>query len=583
MMRYLKLLLFLVLIGVFPVSFAQILSVTESYKGDKRTISIDDKQIIEINSTLEVQVSKENLLDAIQSQFPELNETVEMESRLLQLEQALRNQSAAISILENQLATAEEQKTFFEIMDDFFNEIQANPYLSNRYEELSAEFFTTQSIAEGAQLEPYVFSNLNNDILNIEEELQTVEAQKYTVSVVAFKKDASGGDRVHIQNYDTYTNRDFFTVERWVTSLSDDDKQRLQELAEIARENNQREFELFRTLKGKLLEEFPSIACFVGFKTNSVEVIKSIELDDVIPAEIKLKIAEIQSAINQFETLYQLLKTDIRQWNITVILNIKQQAEILYEHLQSINTEFSDVQTLINQTAIVPKFQPLISEFQICYTQVQLDLVKLQNGIALLFGLQNNYISNKAIGDEVFKFSVDNLPEKGYINLKGTGERQNGDELLIEMILRTPSTVENAPDQIFVLEQREFTMLLLGPRSEVAVGLIFANPFDKDGLNLESNRDFFYAPSASLLLKFGSSKSYFYNEFLDFGVGLNFASPDFNTDGSPEFGVGIIGTAFKDIVSVGLNYNKTIDNFYWFFGINLPFNLPGIPVNSIKN
>jgi len=582
-MRYLKLLLFLVLIGVFPVSFAQILSVTESYKGDKRTISIDDKQIIEINSTLEVQVSKENLLDAIQSQFPELNETVEMESRLLQLEQALRNQSAAISILENQLATAEEQKTFFEIMDDFFNEIQANPYLSNRYEELSAEFFTTQSIAEGAQLEPYVFSNLNNDILNIEEELQTVEAQKYTVSVVAFKKDASGGDRVHIQNYDTYTNRDFFTVERWVTSLSDDDKQRLQELAEIARENNQREFELFRTLKGKLLEEFPSIACFVGFKTNSVEVIKSIELDDVIPAEIKLKIAEIQSAINQFETLYQLLKTDIRQWNITVILNIKQQAEILYEHLQSINTEFSDVQTLINQTAIVPKFQPLISEFQICYTQVQLDLVKLQNGIALLFGLQNNYISNKAIGDEVFKFSVDNLPEKGYINLKGTGERQNGDELLIEMILRTPSTVENAPDQIFVLEQREFTMLLLGPRSEVAVGLIFANPFDKDGLNLESNRDFFYAPSASLLLKFGSSKSYFYNEFLDFGVGLNFASPDFNTDGSPEFGVGIIGTAFKDIVSVGLNYNKTIDNFYWFFGINLPFNLPGIPVNSIKN
>lgn len=582
-MRYLKLLLFLVLIGVFPVSFAQILSVTESYKGDKRTISIDDKQIIEINSTLEVQVSKENLLDAIQSQFPELSETVEMESRLLQLEQALRNQSAAISILENQLATAEEQKTFFEIMDDFFNEIQSNPYLSNRYEELSAEFFTTQSIAEGAQLEPYIFSNLNNDILNIEEELQTVEAQKYTVSVVAFKKDASGGDRVHIQNYDTYTNRDFFTVERWVTGLSDDDKQRLQELAEIARENNQREFELFRTLKGKLLEEFPSIACFVGFKTNSVEVIKSIELDDVIPAEIKLKIAEIQSAINQFETLYQLLKTDIRQWNITVILNIKQQAQILYEHLQSINTEFSDVQTLINQTAIVPKFQPLISEFQICYTQVQLDLVKLQNGIALLFGLQNNYIANKAIGDEVLKFSVDNLPEKGYINLKGTGERQNGDELLIEMILRTPSTVENAPDQIFVLEQREFTMLLLGPRSEVAVGLIFANPFDKDGLNLESNRDFFYAPSASLLLKFGSSKSYFYNEFLDFGVGLNFASPDFNTDGSPEFGVGIIGTAFKDILSVGINYNTTIDNFYWFFGINLPFNLPGIPVNNIKN
>ncbi len=582
-MKFLKPLIFLVLLCLCTDASGQIMSITESHRGDRRTISINDKQIVEINSTLEVQVSKVKLLEIIQSQFPNLNQTVRLESKIIRLQKALRNQSAVISILEKQLTTANEQKTFFEIMDDFLIEVQIDPYLSRRYEELSEEFFKSPSFTAGNLPEPYILSNLTNDILDIEEELKTIEADKYSVSVVAFKKDKSGGDRVHIQNYDTYSNRDYFTVERWVTSLSAEDKQQLEALAEIARENNAKEFELFKTLKNKLLSEFESIECLITFKANSVEFIKNIELNDVLPNEIKTKIVTIQLAINKFETLHGLLKTDIRQWNIAVLFNISDEVQSVFEHLQTINTDISDLETLINQTVFISEFAPLVDAFNSCYNRVQLDIVKLKNGIALLFGLQTNYIANKSIGDEVLSFSVDNLPEKGYLNLKGTGKRQNGDELLIEIILKMPSSVKDAPEQVFTLEQREFTMQLIGVRSEVAVGLIFASPLNKSDLNLPSNRDFYYAPSAALLLKIGSSKSYFYNEFLDFGVGLNFASPDFDTDGSPEFGVGIITTAFKDIISLGLNYNITIDAFYWFFGINLPFNLPGLPVNTIKN
>lgn len=582
-MNYVKYAITLVFFGLFNTADGQILSVTENHRGDIRTIAIDDKQIVEINSTLEVQISKAKLVEAIKNQFPELSETVELESKIVSLKQALRNQSAVISILENQMPDSEEQKTFFEIMDGFLIEVQSDPYLSSRYEELSAEFFTTQSFAEGNLPEPYILSNLNNDISTIEAALKTIETDKYKVSVVAFKKDASGGDRVHIQNYDTYSNRDFFTVERWVTSLSAENQQQLETLADIAKENNEREFELFKTLKNKLLNEFGSIACVLSFKNNSIELINTIELNDVIPAEIKAKIAAIQSAINQFDRLYNLLKTDVGQWEITALFNIKDQVLSVIQSINSIDTNVSDLETLLSQTNLVSHFSPLLDEFNNCYTQVKTDIKKLENGIALLFGLQTNYVANKSIGDEVISFSLDNLPETGFINLKGTGKRENGDELLIEMILRLPSSVENAPEQIFTLEQREFTMQLIGARSEVAVGLIFANPFDKSGLNVQSNRDFFYAPSASILLKFGSRKSYFYNEFLDFGVGLNFASPDFDTDGSPEFGVGLITTAFKDIISVGINYNVTIDNFYWFFGVNLPFNLPGLPVNTVKN
>jgi hypothetical protein len=62
-------------------------------------------------------------------------------------------------------------------------------------------------------------------------------------------------------------------------------------------------------------------------------------------------------------------------------------------------------------------------------------------------------MDDTALAESIFK--------TGYVNLKGTDKRQNGDELLIEMILRMPSTVKDAPEQIFTLEQREFTMQLI--------------------------------------------------------------------------------------------------------------------------
>ena len=582
-MKFLNYAVTLILFGLFTNIYSQVLSVKETYRGDSRTIINDDAQIIEINSTLEIQVSKGKLNNAIKKNIPDIIETVKLESKLISLKQALQNKSAVISILEQQMPTVEKQKPFFKIVDGFLTAVQVDPYLSSRYEELANEYFTSQFFTEGNPLDSYILSNLNNDVLSIEAELKTIELYKYNISVMAFKKGQSGGDRVHIQNYDTYSNRNYFNVERWVTNLSVEDQQQLGALAEIARENNKREFKLFETLKKKLLNELSSISCVISLKNNIIKFIRNIELNNFIPPKVKTEIFAVKAAISQFQSLYQLLKRDIRQWNITVLLNIEDQMLTVIESIKSIDKTIVDLKTLINQTASAPTFMPLMDELNNFYAKIQIDIASLENGIALLFGLQTNYIANKSIGDEAMSFSLDNLPEKGFINLKDTGKRQNCNELLIEMVLRMASTMDNAPEQIFTLEQRTFIMQLISARSEIAVGLIFASLFNKADLNLQSNRDFFYAPSASLLLKFGSSKSYFYNEFLDFGVGLNIASPDFDTDGIQELGVGLITTAFNDILSVGINYNVTIDNFYWFFGINLPFNIPGLPVNTITN
>lgn len=563
----------------------QIISVIENDRGDKREVALNEKQIIDINSSLEVTVSKTTLLESIKSQFPQFSEQIELDEKIVVIRQALRNQKNILTILQQEVASPNEQATFFTMMTAVLDQVQADPFLSERYEALNETFFTQNIMAQGESLESYVFKNLNSEVIELQEALKTLEVDNYLVSLVAFKKDKLGGDRVHVKNFDTYNDRDYVTIERWVTSLSETQKQQLTELAKIAKENNELAVNVFQEVKALVLKQFPSITCVSSLKEGMMSAIKNTQISAQISDSGKAEVAQLIALLKRLENLATVLKTDISLWNISTPFTIGNQLQSILKDLQTVQLDVNGLMSQIfNATATTARaeIQPLIDLFNTCFTDLKADFEKIKNGITLLLNKQENYLANKVIGDEVIAFSLDNLPDKGFVNLKGTGQRANGDALLLEMILRIPSKTKGVPEQFITLEQREFVMQLIGARSEVAVGLILANPFNKGDLNLESDRNFFYAPNASLLLKFGSKKSYFYNEFLDFGIGLNFAAPDFNTDGTPEFGTGIITTAFKDVISLGLNYNVTLDNFYWFFGINLPFNLPGLPVNTIK-
>ena len=577
-MNFLKYILLIVFISISITATSQIISVTENDRGNARVIAENEKQIIEINSRLEVKISKKELSEVIKHQFPAFGEQLTLEDNIISLKAALRNQTAIVSILENEMATASDQRSFFEMMDSMLQKIQENSFLSNRYEELMSQFIASTAPIRGELPEPFILANFNNDLLEIKEKLSTLESKKYRVSLLAFKKDKQGGDRVHVQNFDTYTEREYVTIPRWVTSLSGEQKEQLKALAKVATENNDKMLGIFNALKVKLLAEMPSITCIDEFKTVLSNLISTTSFNALLSAQTKSDFDALLKLADQIKSTYALVKTDIGQWEITTPFDIKDQIQLLAGSFKKLDTDFKLLQLSVRSELL----QPVIENFSSCYKAIKVDFNQLQKSVALLFNTQRNYIANKTIGDQVIAFTLDNLPEVGYIQLKGTGKRQNGDELLIEMVLRIPSSIKEAPEQIVTLEQRTFVMQLIGVRSETFVGLIFANPFDKADVNLTSERNFFYAPSAALLLKFGSKKSHFYNNFLDVGVGINFAAPDFNTDGTPEFGTGIITTAFKDVLSVGINYNVTLDSFYWFFGVSLPFNFPGVPINTIK-
>jgi|GEM_PF-3566828 len=565
------------------IAKAQIIAVTEIDRGNARIISTSDQQIIDINASLEINLSKTELLRQIAEQFPQYAAQTELESKINSIRQVLSNQEQILNSLMLGVERVEDQEQFFNLMDDFLVAIGNNKALAKRYEDLSAEYFSLEN-SENVTMEAYIFSRFNDAAALLHSQLKLLEATNYNISLVAFKKDKQGGDRVHVQNFDTYTERDYVTIERWVTSLSASKEEQLAELAEKAKDNNEKALTIFESLKSKLKVFLPDLSCVQAQKENLMAFLNNLEANSEQSDAIKERAELLKSDLNELMAFIESLNLDIRSWGITTpfaekdkLLNFLQKSNDLNKHVDALKV-FTDT-----IDGLAPQLDELYQGFKGCFTELKTYAETIQETLILLKLQQSNYTLNKTIGDEVQRFSMDNLPSRGFVNLKGTGSRSNGDELVLEVVMRVPSEKEGIPDQNFVLEQRSLYMQLIGARSEVAVGMILANPLGKENEQIDAEREFFYAPTASILLKFGSKKSYFYNEFIDLGVGLNFAAPDFDTDGTPEFGTGLIITGFKDIISFGINYNVTLDEPYWFFGVNLPFNLPGFPINAIKN
>jgi len=561
----------------------QIIQVTEIVRGNSNEITQEDKPIIDINARLDISVSKRDLIAKIGNTFPEYARVKTLEGEINALDRALRNQGAILSILEDQIHDVDSVAKFVGLTVDFLEIVQQNTFLSERYDALATDFFQNQRSFEEGALDTYILQNLDGDLRQLQLQLEDQKDFRYDISMVAFKRDEQGGDRVHIENFDTYEEREYVTIPRWVTTLSDEQRQQLNDLARIAEENNAKSVRVFDELKEKLLQFLPDTSCVEenknAFKSFLTDPTNGERLTEALKETGNHLIGKVETYLD----FYRAFLSNLEQLTITTSLDIVQQFQVLLQNTNQIQIDINDFNSLVSAISeLANEIKGLTNNANQCLIGLKKELNDLHANLRVLMNQQKRYVANRAFGEEVLKFGTNNIPEKGHIKLKGTGPRSNGDELEIAIYLRIPQEGEGATEKRHLLEEQVYTMQLIGVRSEVAVGLIMANPSEDSFLGGNGEREFYYAPSASLLLKFGSRKSYFYNEWLDFGVGLNFASTDFNTDGDPEFGTGLIVTAFRNVLSLGYNYNVALDTPYWFFGVNLPFTIPGLPVNRIN-
>ncbi len=571
-----------ILLGL-TTSYAQIIEVTEIVRGNENPISGSSKQIIDINARLEVSISKKNLTDAIASQFPEYAESRKISDQISSLKAALEHQDFILNTLQNQVNDIDSKTKLVELMVNFLEAVQQEPFMASRYNELMRDFFLLKEDIRPEFPDPFIFQNLNDDLIKLQKEFEKQDDFKFGISVVAFKKDRQGGDRVHIQNFDTYSEREYVTIPRWVTTLSEEQRSELKEVAEVAKRNNGKVLGIFNQLKEQLLNYLPDMTCVSEQKKAIKGFLNKPDNKEKLSEALQKTGNKLVGKIETFTSFFNSFRTDLNEFEITTAFDAIGKFKYLIQNFSAIQVDFNDFEALVSLVNEQRNEVQVLSDgVNACFIALKDQFKSLENALGILIHQQERYVANKEFGEEVLTFGTNNIPEKGYIKLKGTGPRSNGDELEISVYLRFPSKSDSIPEKKQLLEEQSYTMQLVGARSEIAVGLIMANPTNAGALNFDLERKFYFAPSASLLLKFGSRKSYFYNEFVDLGVGLNFASTDFDTDGTPEFGTGLIVTAFKDVLSVGYNYNVTLDTPYWFFGVNLPFTIPGLPVNRVK-
>ena len=201
----------------------------------------------------------------------------------------------------------------------------------------------------------------------------------------------------------------------------------------------------------------PKIDCIKIQKDAILAFLKNPDVEGLLSENIKNKGTILTDKIKAIINVISTFNKDVGSWSIATPFEYGNQLKTIIEESSSLKTEFKSFNSLIKDiTAIQTQIAELVKGFEDCYKEIDKYLTNLQNAITLLKLQQSNYVLNKDIGSEVHSFSIDNLPPRGFINLKGTGKRANGDELLIEIRLKIPSSKEGLPDQSFVIEYRSF-------------------------------------------------------------------------------------------------------------------------------
>ena len=193
----------------------------------------------------------------------------------------------------------------------------------------------------------------------------------------------------------------------------------------------------------------------------------------------------------------------------------------------------------------------------------------VRNFATLLPGTEVN-LDAIEFSDKVYKLSVDKMPEEAEFNLLYSGQRKQGDMVVLKIAVGHTADTDKQPKD---LETKTMRLLNVPPHLDMVVNYAFARP-------TRNFNDFLpNGPAYSVVFKF-TSRSLFYRNFIDAGVGLNFATFDFNRDGNPEIAAGAAFSCFRDYLQGGVGFNFSRNTPYLHAGLRIPFPTMGIGFNG---
>ena len=587
-----NLFLFLLFGIICSKTFCQIINISE-IEGDAGRIPLGKFAIVDINSDLELKINRVSL-DTILSR--KTNGNIELLDELQRFNLLLVNQKEILELLNKDISglsddgKIEALGNFSKEMQTFYGTMFKNPELRKKFNDYGLQFRElpkSEWIKYNNYYIAYGIVQLNQEIANnLKTAEKTIDQKKIRIQISAYlNTKAERNRKVHVENFDDYNLGEFYEVPTWVTSFSKEDVEAFAHTRNLATNLNKLVNSNFAKIKDLVRNNTKSFSCI----ESSFDSLNAIYADR---ENIFRKNTDVASKIlNEIQDEYSKLLKQIRQikefdgknGNALEFFNSVQhefisQASTFPDKIDSLASKLPLEITGSNQSIV--KF---ISEISTCKTLLKADIDNANRILEITerFLRPSQIVANTGLdlSKDVFSYGIQDLPQFGYINLKNTGKRANLDQLEIQLTIRTPEdSIRRKPGVI--IEKHILTLQQISVYSVSNVSVILADPYNFSDLVKLENK-FQFAPSGSLLFKFGSRKSKAWN-FIEPSIGFNISTPDFDLDGVPDIGIGGVFTLFQDVLSVGLSYDTKTDNPFWFFGLSLPFSTLGLPINTIQ-
>ncbi|MDW3651986.1 MAG: hypothetical protein R8P61_33235 [Bacteroidia bacterium] len=603
-------LLFLCCLGLF-LSQAQngLIRLTELSSSGKKAIKIDETSsgIIDINSSIDLQLQ----LDLIETAILNFQGLASNDSRLLRLQELNRMLKAEVAI-NNYINTGykeaqndpDAQLAYFQGLNqlglDLLTAIAADTAL---YLELLEPETDAASNAFDGNYVQFMLFFLNQKADELRQEILAslgLSEGDSTFQVYfrlgAFLRDRDGGRPIHVENFDDYDKESYQEIARFGKPISDKEQVELRENAKLNNQLGAGIDQSINQMKGAISaykkqmfgfrEKFRNLNS--TYKANLLLLRSSPNTlpaaDVLMDNSLGLNLVESVYAtlFSQYEEILQLFSPDVDK-NKRIDATLSQLEKVILKGYE----EFSgDIQAYLiqpqgqkwgkNELELVRgEYKAYVDTAQSNISNIRSFMQNLRNAIR---PFRKAYLENEKFSDQVKRYKPGEIPASGLIELNYIGSRSPGDEILIKASLER-GTNENDPNfeskQVY---RKVLKIQRINPYIRMSGSIILANPYTRDeipAIDLENN--FQFAPTYGIILKWGSRKNNFYNNFVNLGLGFAFSSPDFNTDGTPEFGAGVMVTAFRDILSAGWGWNFGMDAPYSFVGFNIPFNIGGLP------
>ena len=554
----------------------------------------------DINSSVEINIEKSALRKALFDQMKIDPFSKEILSRISELQNVAEEGLLALIPLQDSLLSWLQtpdtlrnvgtlQPVFGKIGNPALRIINRAPPGTRLRNELNRQLANIPREAGIAGTYRVLFEGASREVELLKKELDSiVKNHGVYIQLGAWLDTRKSTNPIHLPGFDTYPEGEEYVVKRWNISLSEEQKEQLASIENLAKNFNSDSFKKvlsnMRVTTPAMIKEIvdsfnqcaDSITARLDILQNRLAQEEAIARSDI--KDLKSFVTGYKDFLLGLKEKYQTASLTTSSAGFLVQTNedlsqIKIRTEDLITRAKNLRTEFTNrfENSAGNVKASVNSLAEVITD---CSGVLEGGLEKLVDKARAVFteltGFKKLNEAALELGEEVLKHDIDELPDKTTFFITKTGRRQSGDRILV----RVAAGDHNGKKH--VLEHRQFRLFQLLPHIRTVVGLIFADLPESETIDSK----FQLSASYSILLKKGSRRSMGFNRTFSPGIGLNVAALDFDHDDVPEIGLGLVGSIFRDYIQGGFGYNVYRDESYWFFGLRIPLSLSAITFNK---